>query len=620
MGKKVLLVVRACIILAVTVVIGSFVDPAQAKDPRVEFELTDEPGAWFRIKDSGGSLAVATPGTEVRFSGKSNTVHTRTSLIFPTGAANMPFDTEPRKGSDEVVLRTPGLYVFTCKIHPYMFGAVIVDDPATAGLDLGENISLVNGIQVPTASDLAVRLLRTFFIATNPANWKDYSVGGDWHVSYPAVTVRVTGGLTLTIDDAMAAFGLANNTPKEALFNPAGTVGEVWVDTQFEKTSGKSKPGTATAVNGSDWTLRRKVALPGINMNNPHNMWTDRNQNLIYQTQWFDSKLTVFNRLTGALLNNISVGESPSHVMTRVDTDQLHVALNGSPDNDSVVELRPLAAGIQRRINIGRGNPHAHWMGHDGKLMVTPNAFSADNTQYNFDGDVVEAILPAGALPIATGMTPDSKFTYVASLLNSTITVIDTQSKSVVTTINLLERYDPLGGCPGSAFYQGLPGKDCSFVGALPIQTPVSPDGKNMVTANTLSGTITVVDIATNTVVKTLPCDPGCHGVQYGAKQGGGYYAYVSSKFSNALIVVDPDIDGDGNPNDADIVGRILLAGTAASDDTVTSLAGMGGQGILTIPVVYNGWVQKLPQNWACQLSGEQLNPIGAAVTPPACP
>lgn len=610
MSKRVTVFVRSCVAIAIVLMTGSLVDQARAGDPRIEFELTDEPGAWFRNKAGGGALAVATPGTEVRFSGKSNTVHTRTSLIFPTGAINMPFDTAPRKGSDEVVLRTPGLYVFTCKIHPYMFGAVIVDDPKTPGLDLGENISLVNGIQVPTASDLAVRLLRTFFIATNPANWKDYSVGGNWHVSYPGVTVRVTGGLTLTIDQAMAAFGLTNDTPKEPLVKPAAAVGEVWVDTQFEKTGGKSKPGTATAIDGTSWEARRKVALPQINMNNPHNMWTDRNQNLIYQTQWFDSKLTVFNRLTGALLNNISVGESPSHVMTRVDTDQLHVALNGSPNNDSVVELAPLANGVQRRINIGRGAPHAHWMGHDGKLMVTPNAFSADSTQYNFAGDVVEAILPAGALPIATGMTPDSKFTYVASLLDSTITVINTQSKSVVTTINLLERYDPVGGCPGSAFYQGLSGKDCSFVGALPIQTPVSPDGKSMVTANTLSGTITVVDPATNTVVKTLPCDPGCHGVQYGAKQGGGYYAYVSSKFSNALIVVGFNANGDAAS--ADIVGRILLTsvGTTAADDAIAGNRGMGGQGILTIPVVYNGWVQNLPQSWKNELAPSHLNPI----------
>jgi len=392
------------------------------------------------------------------------------------------------------------------------------------------------------------------------------------------------------------------------LSNPAtAAVGEIWVDTQFEKTAGKTKPGTATAINGQTWQARRKVALPQINMNNPHNMWTDKNQNLIYQTQWFDSKLAVFSRTTGQFLNNISVGESPSHVMTRTDTDQLHVALNGSPDNESVVELAPLANGIQRRINIGRGNPHAHWMSHDGKLMVTPNAFSSDSTQYNFANNSIDAILPAGALPIATGMTPDSKKTYVASLLNSTITVIDTQAKTVVGTINLLANYNAVTGVVSPDPVSGV-----TFVGGLPIQTPVSPDGKSMVTANTLTGTITIVDPVTDKVVAMLGCDPGCHGVQYGAKQGGGYYAYVSSKFSNSLIIVDPDPNGDGNPADAAIAGRVALTavGTTATDDTIVGNRGMGGQGILTIPVVYNGWVQNLPQAWKDQLSSAQQNPI----------
>jgi hypothetical protein len=83
-------------------------------------------------------------------------------------------------------------------------------------------------------------------------------------------------------------------------------------------------------------------------------------------SKWFDSKLTVFNRTTGQFLNNTSIDESTAHVMTRTDTDQSHVTLNGSPNNDSVVELVPMANGVKRRINIGRGNPHAQWMSHDG--------------------------------------------------------------------------------------------------------------------------------------------------------------------------------------------------------------------------------------------------------------
>lgn len=613
------IVSRICrsVAMCVALAAASSVSLVYADGPRVTFELTDEPGSWFN--NAAGpvagfkSLAVATPGTEVRFTGKSNTVHTRTSLIYPKGAVNMPFDTEPRKGSDSVVLKTPGLYVFTCKIHPYMFGAVIVDDPKTTeGLDFGKEITILAVATVPTSSDLATRLLRTFFIATHPANWQDYTSNQPWHITYPSVPVLTDivspehpNGVPLNLEGVLSA-RYGNDITLDPLSNPATpAVGEVWVDTQFEKTTGKSKPGTATAISGQTWKATRKVALPNINMNNPHNMWTDRNQNLIYQTQWFDSNLAVFNRVTGAFVNNIEVGEGPSHVMTRVDTDQLHVALNGTASNESVVELAPLADGIERRIDIGRGHPHAHWMSHDGKLMVTPNALSGDSTQYNFTQDRIDAILPAGPIPIATGMTPDSKKTYVASLLGSTITVIDTVNETVVGTINLIANYNPITGAVVPDPVTGV-----VFVGALPIQTPVSPDGKSMVTANTLTGTITIVDPKTDKVVAMLGCDPGCHGVQYGAKKDGGYYAYVSSKFSNRMIVVDAN-----NLADVKIAGTVALTtaadNTTATDDTIVGNKGMGGQGVLAVPVVYNGWVQNLPQFWKDQLTDAQKNPIG---------
>lgn len=72
-----------------------------AAGSQVNFALTDIPGRWF---DTGSaiagnrSIAIAAPGVQVNFSGNSNTVHTRTSLIYPTGATGMPFNTEPKKG------------------------------------------------------------------------------------------------------------------------------------------------------------------------------------------------------------------------------------------------------------------------------------------------------------------------------------------------------------------------------------------------------------------------------------------------------------------------------------------------------------------------------------------
>ena len=76
-------------------------------------------------------------------------------------------------------------------------------------------------------------------------------------------------------------------------------------------------------------------------MNNPHNMWTDRDQKVIYQTQWFDDNLAVFDRKTGAICEQYPAGPAPAHVMTRTNNDQVHVSANG---DNYVRELNNLGA------------------------------------------------------------------------------------------------------------------------------------------------------------------------------------------------------------------------------------------------------------------------------------
>lgn len=599
----------------------------------VNFIATDDVGPWFQCVGAGcvpagtESLAVVQPGTDVRITvgNESNTVHTFTSLLYPAGAQQMPFDQPAafRNGSRSVTLTDPGLYVFVCKVHPFMLAATIVDDPGTAGLDLGENVSLVNGVTVPTSSDLATRLLRAFWLITSPGNYQDHNPVTNpaltWNINYPAgVPVRITGGAVVDLKGTLEA-RYGNNLPIPGPFNPVQDgVGEVWVDLEYEKTAHKSKPGTAIAVDASSWKVTKRVALPEINMNNPHNMWTDRDQKVIYQTQWFDTKLTVFDRTTGKLLENIDVGESPGHVMTRVDTDQVHVSINGE---DNIVELSPGGRYIERRLatqNVGDNpaQPHAHWMSHDGHVMVTPNSNTNDSTRLDIpSGDIVEKT-PTGFLPIASGMMPDASKYYVSNYVDSTISCISIGAPACQSGGGLVatKTIPVLLGGAGLANYDPIGGSGFSTSGALPIQTPVSPNGKYVVTANTLSSTITIIDTATDTLVKVLPCSAGCHGVNFGAKKGGGYYAYVSSKFANDLIVLDPDPNDNGDPSDAQIVGRIILAtgddDTVQSDDQVTAHAGMGGQGVLPIPVVYNGWVQKLPNKWKKLLTNKQINPI----------
>jgi DNA-binding beta-propeller fold protein YncE len=583
------------------------------------FELTDNPGNWF---DAGAeiagtrSLAVAAPGDTVSFTvapPDSQELHTATSLLWPTGAANMPL-TQPQafRGTVQTQLITPGLYVFLCKLHPFMLGATIVDDPATPELDLGESVTLSTGDTIPTASDLALRLVRAFFVITNTSNYQRYSASSDttWDPTYPPVSVLAgdqngnpvsVANLDSFLDDY---FHEPVTLPKATAPSVRG-VGEVWVDTEFEKTSRKTKPGAATAVDTGTWKVTKKVALPKLDFNNGHNMWANRDQSLIYNTEWFGNRLVAFERKTGKLASVLKVGADPAHVMTRTDTDQVHTTLNGE---DAVIEASPGARGIDRRIPLQQAgqratHPHAHWMSADGKQMATPNANSDDSTLIDVPTGTITSKLDTGLLPIAAGMMPDASKYYVSNYEDSTISVIDmTSPQQVINTIDLLANYDPISG------------QISGPLGALPIQTPVSPNGKYVFEPNTLTGTITIIDTDTDTLIKSLPCDAGCHGVNFGAKKGGGYLAYVSSKFSNSLIVVDPDPNDDGEAIDATIVGRVVLNATSGTrgDDRVIANPGQGGQGVLPVPNVYNGWVQNLPHSWKAMLTCQQRNPIAS--------
>ena len=101
---------------------------------------------------------------------------------------------------------------------------------------------------------------------------------------------------------------------------------------------------------------------------------------------------------------------------------------------------------------------------------------------------------------------------------------------------------------------------------------------------------VAIIDTHTNQVVKYVPTPAGTHGVNWGAKLGGGYYAYVTNQHANVLTVIDPDPDGDGSATDAAVVGTILLAngspGAGVTDGT-------GGQGVKPLPMAHDGWMQE---------------------------
>jgi FtsP/CotA-like multicopper oxidase with cupredoxin domain len=623
----------------------------------------------------GRSLAILssdTPSTVLFTMKDSQTKHTITNLIWPAGAQLLTVDGDYEnlggidinlsvRGSSfltdsqgrPAMLQDPGLYVFVCKIHPYMFSAVIVDDPNTKLedvellpillpgkttdvpiLDLSEETTILTRSltktlmsdgdllfehpselpdyisTLPSLHPITTGLVKTFYVASDPNNWRDYNES-NWVVSLPPVPVTNNVETCEIIGEGEDAEEICeletvvnlsildSVTPNtDEISNPdTRGDGEVWVNTQFEKTINKNhlgtpqdKPGTITVVDATNWDVERKIALPEINMNHPHNLWANAEQDTIYQTQWFGTDMVAIDRYTGEMIKEVFVGQSPSHVMTAPGVEDnagnIYLAMNGE---EQVTELDPVTLDVTRQFSTGTAShPHGHWINTDGTIMVTPNFFTSESSIIDLVDPSKTQNVQVGFTPIATGMMPDGSKYYTADFLGNSYSVVDISDidNPQVTSIDIFNHgfddIDPMG---------------------IPVQTPVSPDGKHMVTATVLSHKITVVDTEEDKLVAILDCDPGCHGVQWGAKEGGGYYAYVSNKFSNALIVVDPkpgnDTNDDGftkvDGSDAVVAGKILLSKQSGTeiDDKIIGYAGMGGQGVLAVPNVYAGWIQQ---------------------------
>lgn len=575
------------------------------------------------VLDSLSEFAVEGPPVTVTFNvdpARSEGIRNPIGLIAPADAAGFPWMDEGGAfyGEKTIQLTEPGLYAFTDSVAPYMLGAVVVDDPLTLGLDFGKSL-LVNGKDqpVPSNADIIQRLVNAFFTITNPNNWQVFSATEEvsWNPIQPPAPILQydAAGTPLLVPNLDAYYDQYFSYPRTlpALKAPATPgVGEIWVATQMEDYAGKEKHGSITGINVEDWTIARTIAAPEINMNNVHNMWTDKNYEVIYGNEWFDNETDVFDRETGEFIRSLEVGPNPAHVMTRPDNDNLTIGINAGTD---IVEASPGATEIVQRIHADPENgvtphPHAHWTSHDGKTVVAPNTMTSEAVIADMDSGTVRHE-PVGEFPIATSMTPDSKKAYLSNFLGMSITCVSLAEDACATpdggvdklsTIDLWENYDPLTGPTGPW-------------GGLTIQLPVSPDGNAMLAANTLSQTVSVIDPRTNEVIKDLPCNAGCHGGNFGAKEGGGYYAYITNKFSNAVQVIDVDPNNDGDIADAEVAGQLVLGATAdtATDDQLVAHPGQGGQGIVAIPLVYNGWSQQIPEAWREDLTEEQINPIG---------
>jgi YVTN family beta-propeller protein len=103
--------------------------------------------------------------------------------------------------------------------------------------------------------------------------------------------------------------------------------------------------------------------------------------------------------------------------------------------------------------------------------------------------------------------------------------------------------FNPLIG--GIAYYTPLPSISYSFqqkviVGSMPAGMTILPDGSRIYVANSDSNNVSVIDPATNTVLKTIE---GFSTPVQAASHPNGKKVYITNKSGNSVSVIDTATD-----------------------------------------------------------------------------
>jgi DNA-binding beta-propeller fold protein YncE len=191
-------------------------------------------------------------------------------------------------------------------------------------------------------------------------------------------------------------------------------------------------------------------------------------------------------------------------------------------------------------------------------LLVASKA-EANVTFFDVATKEALATLPTGTGPHEIAVSPDGRLAVIAdygdqAVKGSTLTVIDVPARRVVRTVDLGEYRRPHGALflPGGAEVVVTVEENEAVIvvdviegavrRAIPTRERVthmvalSPDGRRAYTTNIASGTVSLIDLAAGTLVRTASVAPRVEGL---ALLPGRDELWVGSNEANTVLVLD---------------------------------------------------------------------------------
>lgn len=220
--------------------------------------------------------------------------------------------------------------------------------------------------------------------------------------------------------------------------------------------------------------------------------------------------VSIIDTSMDAVAAHIPVGKHPAHVVLTPDGRQAYVT-NGGDNTVSVIDTS--ARTVVATIAVGQ-YPHGLRPSPDGKEIYVANLKAGTVSVIDTGSQKEVAQVPAGKGPAQTGFTPDGRWAFVSLSQENAIALIDPSTRKVVRKI---------------------------AVGTVPIQLYATADSRTLLVANQGSRqrpgkTVSLIDLATFQVATTLETGAGAHGV---VSDRLGRYAYVTNTYANSVSVLD---------------------------------------------------------------------------------
>jgi YVTN family beta-propeller protein len=285
--------------------------------------------------------------------------------------------------------------------------------------------------------------------------------------------------------------------------------------------------------------------------------------------------VSVIDAKSFKVLASVRVGKMPHNVQVSPDGKSAWVTNNGEPDPEGTATH----AGMGKAEHGAMARNGAVWVIdtgsdavtgkvavglHPAHVVLTPDGGFAyvtnggDNSVSVVDvaSRAVVATIAAGKFPHGIRISPDGKHAYVANLKGGTVSVIDVASRKEIDQIPVGKGPAQVGFTPDGrlAFVSLSEEKAVAVidpsnrkvtrkiaVGTVPIQLFATPDSSVLVVANQGSranpGTsVSLVDLKTFEVIKTVQTGSGAHGV---AIDRAGRLAYITNTYADTVSVLD---------------------------------------------------------------------------------